>query len=433
MKRQDHSRSEALFAEACKYIPGGVNSPVRAFKSVGMSPIYIDHGIGGHLIDVDGNEYIDVVSSWGPHILGHAHPEIISAVQETAKKGTSFGACIPMEVEMAKTIQDFFPTMEMVRMVNSGTEATMSAVRLARGYTERPLIIKFDGCYHGHSDAFLVQAGSGVQTFSSVQNNGVTQSAVSETLIAHFNDLTSVEQLFEEHPGQIACVILEPVMGNMGVILPEEGFLEGLRRITEREGALLIFDEVITGFRLSRGGAQEHYKIRPDLTCLGKIIGGGLPVGAFGGKREIMEHLSPQGAVYQAGTLSGNPLALSAGLAMLHLLAKPETYPQLQQNSDYFAKGVKALIEPYKEQVTYNVSGSLSTLFFNKAEVKDAQSSRRSDTELYARYFRGMLAEGIYIAPSQFEATFVSAAHTKSDLARTHEAMQKVLSTLFAE
>lgn len=424
------TRSEALFNEACKYIPGGVNSPVRAFKSVGMTPIYIDRGEKGHLLDVDGNRYIDFVSSWGPHILGHAHPHILQAINETAQKGTSFGACIPMEVEMARTVQSFFPSMEMVRMVNSGTEATMSAVRLARGYTERPLIIKFDGCYHGHSDAFLVQAGSGVQTFSSVQNNGVTQSAVSQTLIAEFNNIASVEQLFATHPDQIACVILEPVMGNMGVILPEEGFLKALRSITQREGALLIFDEVITGFRLARGGAQEVYGIQPDLTTLGKIIGGGLPVGAFGGKREIMQHLSPLGAVYQAGTLSGNPLALAAGLAMLQLLSQPDTYPTLAKNSQFFADGVRRIIQPYSEQVQYNVAGSLSTLFFTSQAVRNAHSSRSSNTELYAKYFRGMIEGGIYVAPSQFECTFVSAAHTEADLQQALNVLERVLKAI---
>lgn len=426
-----YTNSEALFREACRHIPGGVNSPVRAFKSVGMSPIYIDRGVKGHLIDVDGNEYIDFVSSWGPHILGHAHPDILEAINTTAAKGTSFGACIPLEVEMAETVKGFFPSMDLVRMVNSGTEATMSAVRLARGYTERPLIIKFDGCYHGHSDAFLVQAGSGVQTFTSVQNNGVTKSAVSETLVADFNDLDSVRALFEKHPRQIAAVILEPIMGNMGVIPPEEGFLRGLRDLTRTEGAVLIFDEVITGFRVARGGAQQLYGIEPDLTCLGKIIGGGLPVGAFGGRREIMSKLSPDGAVYQAGTLSGNPLALAAGLAMLRLLSRPETYPTLEERSRHFADGVREILQPYGDRIHYNAIGSLSTIFFTDHAVRDAETSRTCDTELYARYFRGMIDRGIYIAPSQFEATFVSAAHTSEDIDRSLTALQEVLSELF--
>lgn len=426
-----YTNSEALFREACRHIPGGVNSPVRAFKSVGMSPIYIDRGVKGHLIDVDGNEYIDFVSSWGPHILGHAHPDILEAINTTAAKGTSFGACIPLEVEMAETVKGFFPSMDLVRMVNSGTEATMSAVRLARGYTERPLIIKFDGCYHGHSDAFLVQAGSGVQTFTSVQNNGVTKSAVSETLVADFNDLDSVRALFEKHPRQIAAVILEPIMGNMGVIPPEEGFLRGLRDLTRTEGAVLIFDEVITGFRVARGGAQQLYGIEPDLTCLGKIIGGGLPVGAFGGRREIMSKLSPDGAVYQAGTLSGNPLALAAGLAMLRLLSRPETYPTLEERSRHFADGVREILQPYGDRIRYNAIGSLSTIFFTDRAVRDAETSRTCDTELYARYFRGMIDRGIYIAPSQFEATFVSAAHTSEDIDRSLTALQEVLSELF--
>lgn len=425
-----YQTSETLFQEACRHIPGGVNSPVRAFKSVGMSPIYIDRGVKGHLIDVDGNEYIDFVSSWGPHILGHAHPDILEAINTTAAKGTSFGACIPLEIEMAETVKEFFPSMDLVRMVNSGTEATMSAVRLARGYTERPLIIKFDGCYHGHSDAFLVQAGSGVQTFTSVQNNGVTKSAVSETLIANFNDLDSVRALFQKYPDRIAAVILEPIMGNMGVIPPEEGFLTGLRELTRAEGALLIFDEVITGFRVMRGGAQELYGIRPDLTCLGKIIGGGLPVGAFGGRREIMSKLSPDGAVYQAGTLSGNPLALGAGLAMLRLLSDPATYRTLDERSRQFADGVRRIVEPYCDRLRYNVAGSLSTIFFTDQVVRDADSSRSCDTETYARYFRQMIDRGIYIAPSQFEATFVSAAHTAEDIERTLTAIEESLAAV---
>lgn len=425
------SQSEKLFSEAIKHIPGGVNSPVRAFKSVGMSPLYIARGEKGHIFDVDGNEFIDFVSSWGPHILGHAHPEIIDAINTTAAKGTSFGACIPLEIEMAETIKRFFPSMDMVRMVNSGTEATMSAVRLARGYTERPLIIKFDGCYHGHSDAFLVQAGSGVQTFTSVQNNGVTKSAVSETLVANFNDIESVKTLFEAHPKQIAAIILEPVMGNMGVILPKEGFLKELRELCTENGALLIFDEVITGLRLSKGGAQKYYGITPDLTCLGKIIGGGLPVGAFGGKEEIMNKLSPLGAVYQAGTLSGNPLALSAGLAMLKMLERPETYPLIEENGKYFSDGVRKIVAKYSEHIQYNISGSLSTIFFTNSPVTDANSSRMCDTELYAKYFRSMIHEGIYLPPSQFEAIFVSAAHTKEDFDRTFIALEKTLSNIF--
>lgn len=425
------NKSQNLFSEAEKHIPGGVNSPVRAFKSVGMSPLYIERGEEGHIFDVDGNEFIDFVSSWGPHILGHAKPEIIEAINTTASKGTSFGACIPLEIEMAETIKRFFPSMDMVRMVNSGTEATMSAVRLARGYTERPLIIKFDGCYHGHSDAFLVQAGSGVQTFASVQNNGVTKSAVSETLIANYNDIDSVKALFEAHPEKIAAVILEPVMGNMGVILPKDGFLKELRELCTKEGALLIFDEVITGLRLSKGGAQKYYGIDPDLTCLGKIIGGGLPVGAFGGKREIMSKLSPIGAVYQAGTLSGNPLALSAGLAMLKMLERPETYPMIERNGQYFSDGVKEIVAPYSEHIQYNISGTLSTIFFTNKPVTDAESSRACNTELYAKYFRAMIQEGIYLPPSQFEAIFVSAAHTKEDFDKTFEALEKTLKTLF--
>lgn len=425
MKNTIHSQT--LFKEACNHIPGGVNSPVRAFKSVGLTPLYIERGEKGHIFDVDGNEYIDFVSSWGPHLLGHAHPDIIDAIQTTAQKGTSFGACIPLEIEMAKMIKSFFPSMELVRMVNSGTEATMSAVRLARGYTERPYILKFDGCYHGHSDAFLVQAGSGVQTFASVQNNGVTKSAVQETIVARFNDIESVRQLFATHKDQIAAVILEPVMGNMGVIPPEEHFLEDLRSLTQEEGTLLIFDEVITGFRLSPGGAQNLYGITPDLTCLGKIVGGGLPVGAFGGKREIMEHLSPDGAVYQAGTLSGNPLALASGIAMLRLLQEPESYQRLERRSQQLSQGIKAIVAPYQKEIQYNVSGSLSTLFFTPQKVVNAETSRSCDTEKYALFFRLMLERGIYLPPSQFEAIFVSAAHTQEDIKTFLRALSEVL------
>lgn len=425
------NKSIELFREAVKHIPGGVNSPVRAFKSVGMDPIYIESGTKGHIFDVDGNEYIDFISSWGPHILGHAHPAIVEAIQKTATKGTSFGACIPLEVEMSKLVKSFFPSMEKVRMVNSGTEATMSAVRLARGYTKRTLIVKFDGCYHGHSDGFLVQAGSGVATFSSVQNNGVTTSTVSETLVAEFNSIASLEYLFKKHGSQIAAVIIEPIMGNMGIIKPEENFLKEVRRVTSEYGSLLIFDEVITGFRLSAGGAQKLYGVIPDLTCLGKIIGGGLPVGAFGGRAEIMDALSPDGAVYQAGTLSGNPLALAAGIAMLKELQKPETYPALQAKGKAFSDGVGRLIEPYADHLYYAVSGTLSTIFFRGEPVRNAEDARACDTELFAKFFRLMIAQGIYLPPSQFEAIFVSGAHTEEDFARTFEAIEKSLKQLY--
>lgn len=424
-------RSKALFAEACKHIPGGVNSPVRAFKSVGMTPIYIQNGRAGHIFDVDGNEYIDFISSWGPHILGHAHPAMIDAVKSAVERGTGFGACVEQEIEMARKIKSFFPSMDMVRMVNSGTEATMSAVRLARGYTERNLIVKFDGCYHGHSDGFLVQAGSGVQTFSSVQNNGVTKAIVSETLIAEFNNIESVRSLFELYPGQIAAVILEPVMGNMGVILPEVGFLKQLRDLCTLQGTILIFDEVITGFRLTKGGAQEYYGITPDLTCLGKIIGGGLPVGAFGGRKDIMDALSPNGAVYQAGTLSGNPLALAAGCAMLDELAKDGVYNALETKAKYFSDKVQRVVDKYPEHLRYNVSGTLSTIFFTSKEVKNAADARLCDTDMYARYFRKMVEKGIYLPPSQFEAIFVSGAHTEADLDAAVVALEETLSSIF--
>lgn len=424
-------KSEQLFKEAQKHIPGGVNSPVRAFKSVGMNPIYIEHGDKGRIYDVDGNEYIDYISSWGPHILGHAHPAILKAINEAAAKGTSFGACIPVEVEMAKKVKSFFPSMDKVRMVNSGTEATMSAVRLARGYTNRNLIVKFDGCYHGHSDGFLLQAGSGVATFASVQNNGVTKATVSETLIAEFNNIDSVKELFEKHGKNIAAVILEPIMGNMGVIKPEGTFLQDLRTITEKYQSLLIFDEVITGFRLTEGGAQKYYNIKPDLTCLGKIIGGGLPVGAFGGRAEIMDKLSPDGAVYQAGTLSGNPLAMSAGLAMLNELSKPNSYTHLAERGRTFSQKVDEIIEPYKDNIQYSVAGTLSTLFFTNKPVRNAEDSRKCDTQQYAKFFNQMIQKGIYLPPSQFEAIFVSGAHTDEDFERTFDALKQSLKAIF--
>lgn len=426
-----YKKSEALFNEAKRHIPGGVNSPVRAFKAVGMDPIFIEHGKAGHIFDVDGNEFIDYISSWGPHILGHCHPAIIKAIEEALHKGTSFGACLPIEIKMAEKVKSFFPSIEKVRMVNSGTEATMSAVRLARGYTKRNLIVKFDGCYHGHSDGFLVQAGSGVATFSSLQNNGVTKAAVGETLIAEFNNIDSVEILFKKYPQQIAAVILEPIMGNMGVIKPQDHFLESLRQLCTDNETLLIFDEVITGFRFTRGGAQSYYGIVPDLTCLGKIIGGGLPVGAFGGKADIMDQLSPDGAVYQAGTLSGNPLALSAGLAMLEELDKPETYKHLQANAESFSSGIRQILEPYQGKLQYNVAGTLSTIFFSSTPIKNAQDSRQCDTERYAKFFKGLINKGIYLAPSQFEAIFVSGAHTQKDFDKTFEAVEQTIKTIF--
>lgn len=426
MRRVDSSA--ALFERASQYIPGGVNSPVRAFRSVGLTPLYIDHGKGAHVFDVDGNEYIDYISSWGPLLLGHAYPPIQEAIRLELEKGTSYGACNAREVEMAELIcTKFFPSVERVRMVNSGTEATMSAVRLARGFTGRDKIIKFEGCYHGHADTFLISAGSGLATFGQTSSAGVTKHIIEDTLVATYNDIESVRRTLEAHRGEVAAIILEPIMGNMGLIPPAPGFLEELRRVTEEEGVLLIFDEVISGFRAARGGAQELYSIRPDLTCLGKIIGGGLPVGAFGGRADIMDRLAPLGDVYQAGTLSGNPLALAAGITMLQTLAEPDFYTRLEEKGQAFEATIRPILDRYTDRLSYNRVGSLSTIFFTPGGVRSNADAKRSDTEAYARYFRGMIERGIYLPPSQFECIFLSMAHSREDFDRTATAMDEVL------
>lgn len=426
MRRTD--TSEALFERASRYIPGGVNSPVRAFRAVGLTPLYIDHGRGAHVFDADGNEYIDYISSWGPLLLGHAFPPIQEAIRQELEKGTSYGACNAREVEMAELIcTKFFPSVERVRMVNSGTEATMSAVRLARGYTGRDKIIKFEGCYHGHADTFLISAGSGLATFGQSSSAGVTEHIIEDTLVATYNDIESVRRLLEEYRGQVAAVILEPIMGNMGLIPPAPSFLEELRRLTELEDVLLIFDEVISGFRAARGGAQELYGVRPDLTCLGKIIGGGLPVGAFGGRADIMERLAPLGDVYQAGTLSGNPLALVAGITMLQTLAEPDFYTRLEEKGQAFEATIRPILDRYADRLSYNRVGSLSTIFFRPGGVSSNAEAKEADTATYARYFRGMIERGIYLPPSQFECIFLSMAHTQEDFDRTASAMDEVL------
>ena len=426
MRRVDSSA--ALFERASQYIPGGVNSPVRAFRSVGLTPLYIDHGKGAHVFDVDGNEYIDYISSWGPLLLGHAYPPIQEAIRLELEKGTSYGACNAREVEMAELIcTKFFPSVERVRMVNSGTEATMSAVRLARGFTGRDKIIKFEGCYHGHADTFLISAGSGLATFGQTSSAGVTKHIIEDTLVATYNDIESVRRALEAHRGEVAAIILEPIMGNMGLIPPAPGFLEELRRVTEEEGVLLIFDEVISGFRAARGGAQELYGIHPDLTCLGKIIGGGLPVGAFGGRADIMDRLAPLGDVYQAGTLSGNPLALAAGITMLQTLAEPDFYTRLEEKGQAFEATIRPILDRYTDRLSYNRVGSLSTIFFTPGGVHSNADAKRSDTESYARYFRGMIERGIYLPPSQFECIFLSMAHSREDFDRTATAMDEVL------
>lgn len=430
---QHIKRSQELFERAQRVIPGGVNSPVRAFRSVGLTPLYIERGLGSHIWDVDGNEYIDFISSWGPLIVGHSNPKIQAAITGELERGTSYGACNEREVEMAELICRFFPSIEKVRMVNSGTEATMSAIRLARGFTGRSRIIKFEGCYHGHADSFLIQAGSGLATFGQAGSAGVTQQTAENTLVATYNDIASVRRLLELYPDEVAAVILEPIMGNMGLILPEVGFLAELRLLTEQSGVLLIFDEVISGFRAAKGGAQQLYQIRPDLTCLGKIIGGGLPVGAFGGRADIMDYLSPLGPVYQAGTLSGNPLALSAGIAMLQELSVPNFYDELERKGAYLEALIQPLLERYTGHISYNRVGSLSTLFFHSGEVRSNAHAKEANTEQYARYFRSMLEQGIYLPPSQFECMFLSMAHTEADLERTAQAMAIALEQTFGD
>jgi glutamate-1-semialdehyde 2,1-aminomutase len=406
-------KSAALFARAQKSMPGGVNSPVRAFRGVGGTPLFIVRGDGSHIWDADGNEYIDYVGSWGPLLLGHRHPEVLRALEDAMALGTSFGAPTEREIELAEAIRDAVPSMEMVRLVNSGTEATMSAIRLARGFTGRDLTVKFEGCYHGHVDSLLVKAGSGVATLGLPDTAGVPKSFADTTIALPFNSVPAVERAFAAHGDRIASVIVEPVVGNMGCVPPAAGFLEALRDITARRGALLIFDEVMTGFRLSYGGAQQLYGIRPDLTALGKVIGGGLPIGAYGGRADIMSKIAPSGPVYQAGTLSGNPLAVSAGLAMLrYLKLHPEIYEKLELLSARLVADVPA-------GLTVNRVGSMFTVFFTEGPVTGYDSARRSDTKRFAAYFHHMLEHGIYLAPSQFEAAFVSAAHTDEDIERT--------------
>jgi len=422
-----HDRSREIFDRSQEYMPGGVNSPVRAFGAVGGQPLVIARGEGPYLYDVDGNRYIDYVCSWGPLILGHAHPAVVEAVQRAAERGTSYGAPTEAEADLAQLVTEAVPSIEMVRFVNSGTEATMSALRLARAYTGRDKVVKFEGCYHGHADGLLVQAGSGVATLGLPASPGVPASYAQETLVARFNDAAGVEALFERYGEEIAAVIVEPVAANMGVVPPLPGFLASLREITERAGSLLIFDEVITGFRLSYGGAQSLLGVTPDLTCLGKIIGGGLPVGAYGGKRRIMEMVAPLGPVYQAGTLSGNPLAMNAGLATLKALRADGFYERLEAAASRLAEGMARAAAKARVPVQTNRVGSMMTFFFSEGAVADYESARRSDRERYARFFHGMLERGVYLAPSQFEAAFVSAAHGEAEIDATIAAAEEVL------
>ena len=424
------SVSDMLFERAKAVIPGGVNSPVRAFGSVGMNPRFITRAAGARIWDEEGREYIDYIGSWGPMILGHAHPAVLESVAEAAKDGLSFGAATRREVEMAELICRIVPGMDMVRMVNSGTEAVMSAIRAARGYTGRNKIIKFSGCYHGHTDAMLVKAGSGLMTQGIPGSSGVPTGCTADTLTAKYNDLESVKALFSANPGEIAAVILEPVGANMGVVLPREGFLSGLRSLCDQNGSILIFDEVITGFRLSLGGAQEYYGVQPDLTTFGKIIGGGMPVGAYGGKREIMSQVSPVGPVYQAGTLSGNPVAMAAGLTQLRLLKEDDgLHQRLNRTGDRFFSELDQILNKAGIPHRLNHIGSLGCVFFNDGSpVEDYESAQLCDTTRYTRYFKVMLENGIYLAPSQFEAMFLSLAHSDEDLEKTLNAVRKFIS-----
>ncbi len=425
-------RSDALFEKAKSLIPGGVNSPVRAFKSVGRNPLFMEKAAGAYIWDVDGNRYVDYVGSWGPMILGHAHPRVVEAVRKAALDGTSFGAPTEREVKMAERITRLMPSMDMVRMVNSGTEATMSAIRLARAFTGKEEIIKFEGCYHGHSDSFLIKAGSGALTHGVPDSPGVPKAVASTTLTAQFNDLESVQALLDTHRGKIAALIVEPVVGNMGCIPPAAGFLQGLRTLCSTEQVLLIFDEVMTGFRLAPGGAQELYGITPDLTTLGKIIGGGLPVGAYGGRRDIMEMVAPSGPVYQAGTLSGNPLAMAAGVEALSVIAEdPDFYRRLESKSARLASGIQQSIDALGLPLRQNRVGSMFTLFFTRGAVTDYATAVCADRDMFGRFFGEMLARGIALAPSQFEAGFVSDAHTEEHIDRTAEAARESFEVIF--
>ncbi len=414
------SQSEKLFEEAKRYIPGGVNSPVRAFKSVGGTPLFIKEGIGSHFVDVDGNDYIDYIGSWGPHLFGHNPEFIISALSNAIKKGTSFGAPTEIEIKMAELITELVPSVEKIRMVNSGTEATMSAIRAARGFTNKDKFIKFEGCYHGHADYFLIKAGSGALTLGVPTSPGVTAGNAADTLVAEFNNINSIKDLISKNKNEIAAVIIEAIAGNMGVVKSDDNFIKELRAICDEEKIVLIFDEVMTGFRVARGGAQEVFGITPDLSTFGKIIGGGLPVGAFGGKAEIMNKIAPSGPIYQAGTLSGNPLAMNAGFAALsYIKENPNIYNLLEEKSAYLETGFKENLNKLGKNYAMNRVGSMMCMFFTEGKVNDFNSAVKSDTQLYGKYFHKMLENGVYLAPAQFEALFVSTVHTKEDLDKT--------------
>ena len=422
-------KSISLFQQAQTLLPGGVNSPVRAFRAVGGQPLFIERGEGAFLFDVDGNRYIDYVLSWGPLITGHAHPKVVEAIQRAATKGTSYGAPSPLELDLAKAVMEFMPNIEMLRFVNSGTEATMSAMRLARAYTKRDKIIKFDGCYHGHADLLLVQAGSGVATLGLPDSPGVPANTVKDTLVADFNDLDSVKALFEKYPGEIAAIIVEPVAGNMGVVPPQAGFLEGLRQIATQHAAVLIFDEVMTGFRVHRNGAQALYNIQPDLTTLGKVIGGGLPVGAYGGKREIMQMVAPAGPMYQAGTLAGNPLAMSAGIAALSLLRDQKVWDDMEMRGQQLDAGIESAAKKAGVPIRQTRVGTMRTLFFTETQPVNWNTVKVADKAAFGKFFQKMLERGVYLAPSQFEAGFLSIMPTEAIIDETIAAAEDAFRT----
>ncbi len=424
-------KSQELFSKAQQIFPGGVNSPVRAFKAVNAVPVYIKSALGAYLEDVDGNKYLDYIGSWGPAICGHNHPEVLKAIIQTAQSGLSFGTCHELELELAEQVLKFMPNLQMLRFVTSGTEACMAAIRLARAYTAKPKIIKFAGCYHGHYDSFLVQAGSGVATLGLPDSPGVLPDLAKYTITLPYNNLAAVQKAFDENPASIAAIIVEPVVGNAGCILPQDGYLAGLKQICENNKALLIFDEVMTGFRLAQGGAQERFKIKPDLTCLGKIIGGGLPVGAYGGRSEIMQMIAPSGPVYQAGTLAGNPVAMSAGLATLKLLEQTDFYSKLENTGAKLEAGLKQIFKEKNIPIVLNRCASMLSVFFSpEKEIINYQMAQSSDTKLFAKFFNSMLKKGVYLPPSQFEAWFFSSAHQEKQIEQTLEITQNCLTSL---
>jgi glutamate-1-semialdehyde 2,1-aminomutase len=420
-------KSNRLYKRACEIIPGGVNSPVRAFRAVGGNPVFIDRGKGSKIYDVDGNAYIDYVLSWGPLILGHSHPKVVNALKKAAEKGTSYGAPTPLEIELAELVLKVYPSMDKVRMVNSGTEATMSAIRVARGFTGRDKIIKFEGCYHGHADGLLVKAGSGATTFGVPDSLGVPKSYAKNTITLPFNDIAALHSVIKNEWKSVACVIIEPVVGNIGCVLPRPGFLESLRKLTKKFGIVLIFDEVMTGFRVAFGGAQAYYGITPDMTCLGKVIGGGLPVGAYGGKKEIMSMVSPEGPVYQAGTLSGNPLAMTAGIETLRILSKENTYTKLESTGALLEEGLVDAARKAGVKTRFYRAGTMFCTYFTNTDVIDYKTAKTSDTARFSRFFSAIIKKGVYIAPSQFEAGFISLAHTEKDIEKTVKAAYESL------